>query len=79
MEMKAAANAVSKVGLHDAPPAVLGAVANQATLTCASQAVRDPPTRAQGQALNDWLVATTTLLREIRAAVIEKGLIKGGT
>ena len=42
------------------------------------QTVSGQPTQAQVQALNDGLVAATTLLNELRAAVVEKGLIKGG-
>jgi hypothetical protein len=39
--------------------------------------VSDPPTQARVQAVNDGLVAAITLLNELRAAVVEKGLIKG--
>ena len=38
----------------------------------------DSRTQAQVQALNDGLVAVITLLNELRAAVVEKGIVKGG-
>lgn len=37
----------------------------------------DLPTGTEVQALDDGLVAAITLLNELRAAVIEKGRIKG--
>ena len=42
--------------------------AKQIAVTYVSQTVSDPPTRAEIQALNDGLVATVTLLNEMRAA-----------
>lgn len=71
------ASATAKVGFHGAAPTVQRAGAAQAAVTCASQTISDPPTRAEVQALNDGLVTADTLLNELRAAVMEKGLIRG--
>ena len=77
-EVPVGANASAKVGFHGATPTAQRAGVAQAAVTYASQTISDPPTRAQVQALNDGLLAVITLLNELRAAVIEKGLIKGG-
>ncbi|MHC1767456.1 MAG: hypothetical protein AB9869_24780 [Verrucomicrobiia bacterium] len=45
----------------------------------ASQTAEGPPTQAQVHTLNDGFVATVTLADELRAAVVEKKLGKGGT
>jgi len=47
-------------------------------VTYASQTMSDPPTQSKVQAVNDGLVAAITLLNELRAAVVEKGIVKGG-
>ena len=39
----------------------------------------DPPTRAQGRAVEDGLVAAVTRLHEIRAALVEEGRQQGET
>ena len=39
--------------------------------------ISDAPTQAEVQAINDGLVAAVTLLKELRAAAVEKGIIKG--
>jgi hypothetical protein len=77
-EITVGAGASAKVGFHGAAPTAQRAGATQAAVTYASQTIRDPPTRAQVQALNDGLVAAITLLNELRAAVVEKGIVKGG-
>lgn len=77
-EIKIGAAAASKVGFQGAAPTVQRAGAAQVAVTYVSQTISDPPTRAEVQALNDGLVAAITLLNELRAATVEKGLIKGG-
>ncbi|HNQ89284.1 MAG TPA: hypothetical protein PKM73_11760 [Verrucomicrobiota bacterium] len=77
-EITAGASSSAKVGFHGAAPTPQRAGAAQAVVTYASQTISDPPTRAEVQAVNDGLVAAVTLLNEIRAALVEKGLIKGG-
>lgn len=76
-EITVGANASAKVGFHGAAPTAQRANANQAAVTYASQTISDPPMQAQVQAINDGLVAAITLLNEIRAAVVEKGVVKG--
>ena len=44
---------------------------------CNWHTISDPTTQAQEQGLNDGMVAAMTLLNEIRAAVVEKGVVKG--
>ena len=78
-EITVGANASTKVGFHGATPTAQRAGAAQAAGTYVSQTISDPPTRAEVQALNDGLVAAITLLNELRAAAVEKGIIKGGT
>ncbi|HOC01436.1 MAG TPA: hypothetical protein PKM43_22135 [Verrucomicrobiota bacterium] len=46
-------------------------------MTLASQTISDRSAQAELQALNDGLVAAITLLNKLRAAVVEKGLVKG--
>jgi len=77
-EITVGAGASAKVGFHGATPTAQRAGAAQAIVTYVSQTISDPPTRAEVQALNDGLVAAITLLDELRAATLEKGLIKGG-
>ena len=77
-EITVGAGTSAKVGFHGATPTAQRAGAAQTAVTYASQSITDPPTRAQVQALNDGLVAAITLLNELRAAVVEKGIIKGG-
>ncbi len=76
-EITVGADANAKVGFHGAAPTVQRAGAAQAAVAYASQTISDPPTQAQVQALNDGLVAAITLLNEVHAGVVEKGLIKG--
>lgn len=76
-EITVGASAAAKVGFHGATPTPQRAGAAQAAVTYASQTISDPPTRAEVQALNDGLVAVITLLNEVRAALVEKGIIKG--
>ena len=76
-EITVGASASAKVRFHGATPTAQRAGAAQAAVTYASQTISDPPTRAQVQAPNDGLVAAVTLLNELRAALVEKGLIKG--
>ncbi len=49
----------------------------QLAVTLASQTISDRSAQAELQALNDGLVAAITLLNKLRAAVVEKGLVKG--
>ena len=77
-EITVGASASAKVGFHGATPTAQRAGAAQAAVTYASQTISDPPTQAQVQAVNDGLVAAVTLLNELRAAVVEKGIIKSG-
>jgi hypothetical protein len=72
------ARTAPKAGFHGATPISQRAGAAQAAVTHVSQTISDPATRAEVHALNDGLVAVVTLLNEIRAAVVQKGLIKGG-
>ncbi|MCL4193977.1 MAG: hypothetical protein KJZ87_19725, partial [Thermoguttaceae bacterium] len=76
-EITVGAGTSANVGLHGATPTAQRAGAAQASVTYASQTIIDPPTRADVQVLNDGLVAAVTLLNELRAAVVEKGIIKG--
>jgi hypothetical protein len=77
-EITVGAGTSAKVGFHGATPTPQRAGAAQAAVTYVSQTISDPPTRAEVQALNDGLVAAITLLNELRAAAVEKGLVKGG-
>lgn len=76
-EITVGASASAKVGFHGATPTAQRVGAAQAAVTYVSQTISEPPTRAEVQALNDGLVAASTLLDELRASAIEKGLIKG--
>ncbi|HRZ34789.1 MAG TPA: hypothetical protein P5534_00315 [Candidatus Paceibacterota bacterium] len=58
-----------------AKPTAERAGATQAAVTYDSRIISDPPTRADVQAINDGLVAAITLLNELRATAVEKGLI----
>ncbi|HNQ88371.1 MAG TPA: hypothetical protein PKM73_07155 [Verrucomicrobiota bacterium] len=77
-EITVGASASAKVGFHGAASTAQRTGAAQSAVTYVSQTISDPPTRAQVQAINDGLVAAITLLNELRAAAVEKGLIKGG-
>ncbi len=77
-EIIVGAGTSAKVGFHGATPTVQRACAAQAAVTYVSQTISDPPTRFEVHALNDGLVAVITLPNEIRAAAVEKGLMKGG-
>lgn len=70
-------SASQKIGFHGAAPTAQRSGAAQAAVSYTSQTISDPPTQAQVQALNDGLVAAIALLNELRAALVEKGLIKG--
>lgn len=77
-EITVGAGTAAKVGFHGATPTAQRADAAQAAVVYASQTISDPPTRSEVQALNDGLLVAITLLNELRAAVVEKGLVKGG-
>ena len=66
------------VGFCGATQIAQRARAAQAAVTYISSTISDPPKRAQVQAVDDGLVAVITLLNKVRAAVVEKGIIKGG-
>ncbi|MCZ7636092.1 MAG: hypothetical protein M5U12_08695 [Verrucomicrobia bacterium] len=76
-EITVGAATSAEVGFHGATPTTQRVGVAQATVTYASQTISDPPTRAEVQALNDGLLAVITLLNELRATAVEKGLIKG--
>jgi hypothetical protein len=76
-EVSIGAGTSARVGFHGATPTAQRAGAAQVAVTYATQTISEPPTRAQVQALNDGLVAAITLLNELRAAAVEKGVIKG--
>jgi hypothetical protein len=77
-EITVGAGTSAKIGFHGTAPTAQRANANQAAVTYFSQTISSPPTQAQVQAVNDGLAAVATLLNEVRAAAVEKGLIKGG-
>jgi len=54
-----------------------GAGANQAAVAYVSLTVSGPPAQAQGRAITDGLVAAITLLNEIRAELVGKGVVNG--
>lgn len=66
-----------KIGFHGATPTPQRSGAAQAAVSYTSQTISDPPTQAEVQAIHDGLVAAVALLNELRAALVEKGLIKG--
>jgi hypothetical protein len=76
-EITVGAATSAKISFHGATPSTQRAGAAQAAVTYAPQTISDPPTQAEVQALNDGLVAVITLLNELRATAVEKGLIKG--
>lgn len=76
-EITVGASASAKVGFHGAAPTGQRAGAAQAAVSYTSQTISNPPTQTEVQALNDGLVAAVTLLNELRAALVEKGIIKG--
>jgi|GEM_PF-2491978 len=57
-EITVGATASAKVGSHGATPTAQRANANQAAVMCASQAIRGPPTRAQGSKVESGLSVT---------------------
>jgi hypothetical protein len=71
-------SASAKIGFHGASPTPQRSGSAQAAVAYTSQTISDPPTQAEVQAINDGLVAAIVLLNELRAALVEKGLIKGG-
>ena len=66
-----------KVGFHGAATTYQRSGADQAAAVYVTQTITDPPTAIEVQAINDGLVSVLTLLNELRAALVAKGLIKG--
>lgn len=69
--------ATSLLAFHGATAVAQRANANQAAAVYNSQTISAVPTQAEVQAINDGLVSVRTLVNELRAALVEKGLIKG--
>ena len=64
-------------GFHGAAPTAQRAGAAQAVVGYTVQPISDPSTQAQVQAIDDGLVPAIKLLKEVRAVLVEKRLIKG--
>lgn len=71
--------AAQKLAFHDATPVVQRAAAAQAAVSTNALAVAASYSQAEVTAIATRATALTTLVNELRAALVEKGLIKGGT
>lgn len=69
--------AAEKLGFHNATPVAQRASAAQAAVSTNALTVSGNYTEAEVTAIATRASALTTLLNEIRAALVEKGLIKG--
>lgn len=71
--------AAQKLGFHDATPVVQRANASQVAVSTNALAVAASYSQAEVTAIATRATALTTLVNELRAALVEKGLIKGNT
>jgi hypothetical protein len=71
------ATAAEKIALHGATPVAQRAGASQAAVTATALTVGATYTQAEVEAVITRLAAATTLVNELRAALVEKGIIKG--
>ena len=72
-------SATQKLGFHDATPVVKRAGAAQAAVSTNALTVGATYSEAEVTALATRASALTVLVNELRAALVEKGLIKGTT
>jgi hypothetical protein len=71
--------AAEKLGFHDATPVVQRANASQVAVSTNALSVNATYSQAEVTAIATRASALTTLVNELRAALVEKGLIKGNT
>ena len=69
--------AAEKLGFHNATPVVQRASAAQAVVSTNALSVNATYSQAEVTAIATRASALTTLVNELRAAMVEKGLIKG--
>jgi len=74
-----ATTATQKVAFHGAAPVVQRAGASQAAVSTNALAVAGTYSQAEVTAIATRAAALTTLVNELRAALVEKGLIRGTT
>jgi len=74
-EITVGASASAKVGFHDATPTAQRAGAAQAPVSYVSQTISDPPTQAQGQAVENGLMPSMTPPGRLS---LQKGGLLGG-
>jgi len=71
--------ASEKLGFHGATPVVMRAGADQAAVSTNALAVGASYSQAEVTAIATRATALTALANELRASLVEKGLIKGTT
>ena len=71
--------ATEKLGFHGATPVVMRAGADQVAVSTNALAVAASYSQAEVTAIATRATALTTLANELRAALVEKGIIKGTT